>query len=372
MQQADPILVRGRCACGRRYRIRNAAAGVTVACPSCRRSITVTEAEVRAAFAGELLIPIQSDTTELREAIPLDFGELRIAPEGSRPGLTGKSTLDHDEALLMGALRGSNPWSSQVSSVPTAPSTARIELERTPRSFAEDLFASFYFAGSGRNALNVLATAVACAVPTFLQFFLGMAGPLAFGLTALLIPIYLIIYLYIMQFFWSTVGHTADGRDEIPWIEADWSLWDDSVKPALWVSLISILCTAPAASAYYLLGPAVPGRAGLFWLVLAGGWFFWPVAVMSMSIGNSLVFLRPDWLARCVFGIGPVYVVAWLTVMLALALWIGSYYLFARYAAFLLWIPVVGFAANLYFGYVVFRNCGLIFRHFRDRFPWRF
>jgi len=43
-----------------------------------------------------------------------------------------------------------------------------------------------------------------------------------------------------------------------------------------------------------------------------------------------------------------------------------------RFWAIWIWIPIVGFAANLYLGYVVFRTLGLLFRHFRVRFPWKY
>ena len=43
MEQPQPILVRGRCSCGKRYRIRNARAGITVMCPNCRRLISADE-----------------------------------------------------------------------------------------------------------------------------------------------------------------------------------------------------------------------------------------------------------------------------------------------------------------------------------------
>jgi hypothetical protein len=66
--------------------------------------------------------------------------------------------------------------------------------------------------------------------------------------------------------------------------------------------------------------------------------------------------------------------VAWLQILLTLGVW----YLFNRAERPLdqpglrLLAPIVGYAAELYFGYIVFRTLGLLFRHYRTRFPWKF
>ena len=56
------------------------------------------------------------------------------------------------------------------------------------------------------------------------------------------------------------------------------------------------------------------------------------------------------------------------TVMLTVVGW----YFFLQYWHIWILIPVVGFVVNFYFGYVVFRTLGLLFRHFRARFPWKY
>jgi len=365
MDQSQAVFVRGRCVCGRRYRIRGARAGITVMCPICRRPIPITDADIRAALADARLIPVQVEDPRLLEALPLDYGELRLAPEGSRPGLTGHAVPSHEEALLARAAWGKglavHEGPHPVPAV-AAPAVV-IELETGGRTFVYDLLLSFCCAGVLRNALNILVMAVACSVVAALHYVLALFPILAL----LMLAIYGIIVLYAVQFYWNVLRLTAEGEDAIPWVQSDLSFWDDAVVPLGWLIIISFLCALPALLAGRYGPAALEWGAPAWWLILAAGWFFWPVAVMSAALGNTLTFLRPDWLVRCVLGIGPLYLVAWGTLIMALAGW----YVYLRYAAYWAWIPVVGFAVNLYFGYVVFRMLGLLFRHFRPRFPWK-
>ena len=129
-----------------------------------------------------------------------------------------------------------------------------------------------------------------------------------------------------------------------------------------------------------MYAPKSPNTLALSLVLLALGWFFWPVAVMSYAMGRSFAYLRPDWLVRCVYGIGPVYLIAWVLVMGTIAAWYGFYIGIGLLDNLPLWgkgllaIVVSPLAAcvNLYFGYVLFRMIGLLFRHYRTRFPWKF
>jgi hypothetical protein len=366
VEQSQLILVRGQCACGKRYRIRNARAGITVMCPNCRRPISITESDLRAAAADARLIPVQTENVEPLEAIPLDCGELMLAPQGSRPGLTGEKVHSHEEATLAAA-QGARTFGStfeQINPAPALGARVLIEFEPGRRAFLYDLLASFYFAGVPRNALNVLAAATACSLIVALQYLLVF-----FPLFLLfMIPVYGIVLLYVVQFYWAVLKQTADDEDVIPWAQTDSSFWYDGFKPLVWMAVISFLCTLPSLLLTRLGPPTLAADPTACWLALAAGWFFWPVAVMSVALGNTILFVRPDWLVRCVIGIGPVYLVAWVAVLLAVVGW----YLFLQYWRIWIWIPILGFAVNLYFGYVVFRTLGLLFRHFRARFPWKF
>ena len=363
MATEEPIVVRGRCACGRRFRIRNARNDSVVLCPNCRRVIRLTETDLQAAAADEHLIPLQSETDELLEVMPVDHGALHMAPEGSRPGLTGAQILSHEEAALAYSARGiklSEPYERTLAG--RASVWSSYEPEQRP--FFLDLLASFYFAGVPRNALNILALAAACTLLALAQYLVYLSPVLVL----LAIPMYLLIFVCTIQFFWSVLMFTANGEDVIPWAQDQWSLWYDFVLPLFRLGIISFLCTLPYLIVSRGNFPAFTSQPVRLWLVLGAGWFFWPAAVMSVGIGNSLFYLRPDWVIRCIIGVGPAYLAAWLAAMLAVGVW---YYFLGIWQQWI-WYPVIGFSANLYLGYVLFRICGLLFRHYRQRLPWKF
>ena len=363
MVQSQAFYVRGRCACGKRYRIRNAQRGVVVTCPACGRAIPITEADIRVALAGERLIPVQEQDPGMKEAVLIDAGELSLASDGSRPGLTGGMAPQHEEAALLSGLHERPLASFDTGSADApAPDGRRARDPSRPHGFLADLIASFYFAGKMGNALNVLATAAGCTLVWLVGFILP--GPL--GLIAIILAA--LVLLYVVQFYWSVLTQTAGGEDELPWFDADWDLWDDAFKPLIWLAAISGLCSLPAFGLYWYLPAAYPWKSYVVLGGLIAGWFFWPVAVMSVALGNTLLFVRPDWLVRCALGIGPVYLLAWLLVMPVLVGWAVLY----RFHAGLAGLPLVGQAVSLYLGYVLFRMLGLLFRHFRGRFPWKF
>ena len=379
MQQPNENVVRGRCACGKRFRIRHARAGVIVTCPNCNRAITLTAADLRNTDADIPLIPLQPDTTEEKEATLVDPGELRPAVSGSRPGLTGAVEYAHSEAKLARAAQ------IRIGDFPDAPgrpgAPAQVFTTETGRrGFLADLIASVYLVGRRSNVYSLLATAAAfwfalaamIVLPRMFAF-LGIVIAVLMSVVGIVVGFFTV--LYVMQFYWSVLTSTANGEDELSLVQADWDWWDDAARPLLLLAVISALCTLPALILSRVLPPAQPLRMHILWSVLALGWLFWPVSVMSVATGGSLSHLRPDLLIRCMIGIGPVYLAAWAIAATTLASW---WLVIAAQ-----WTPppipiigtigvlFIGMTANLYFGYVLFRTLGLLYRHFQQRFPWR-
>ncbi|MBW7904256.1 MAG: hypothetical protein LC135_13025 [Phycisphaerae bacterium] len=359
MESPKDIVIRGTCACGRRFRIRNAVAGAAVTCPECGRPIIIHDADLRLAAAGERVVPRQPEDDGPREGRPVDVVDLRLARQGSRPGLSGGATHQQDDALLAGALSG-----RPAAALPARDGPQATAARRAARGFLGDMIASFYFAGSRGNALNVLATATACSLCTLLLYLPLPLGPVR---VVAIIPL-ILLGLYVIQFYWSVLRETANGEDEIPWFAADWDLWEDAGKPFFWVAAITTLCVLPAQLTALLAPASLPYREAVIWGALLAGTLLWPVGVMSVAIGNTILFARPDWLVRCMLGIGPVYIVAWALVMAVIAGW----WALLQFAGQMLLAPMLGVFANLYLGYVLFRMLGLIYYHFRTRFPWRF
>jgi len=326
-----------QCACGKRYRLRAVRPGQRVQCRHCGDTISVPNTPSHRSLDGPDWLTLAEGQVVERPAPPPEFAMEpppvnTVAPRAPVP-------------------------------VPDAPAT---ELRAT---FLWDLLTSFSLAGSKSNAINLLMTAIGCAVPALLSQ-IPLLGCLAFPVVLILS---IFVLLFVVHFFWSTLTRTAGGEDDIPVIQTDWTFWEDAIKPALWLIAITAICLGPA---YYLNARLAddPHRRVIVVATMLTGSLFWPVAVMSVALGETLLFLRPDWLVRCILGIGPVYLVAWLQILLTL----GVGYLFSRaklpfdQPGLSLLAPIVGYAVELYLGYVIFRTLGLLFRHYRTRFPWKF
>ena len=363
MSPTTPFVIRGRCACGRRYRIRNAQPGVAVQCPNCRRAIPITRADVEAAAADTQLIPLQDENTRPRDAILLDFGELTLAPEGSRPGATGREVFGHEEAALFCAQRGLRASALIDSDVPPgAPRKStliRLEVDPTKRAFGHDLAASFYFTGAPLIAVNTLTVGIIAFL--LVAIYMSSTGQLR----VLVAPVWFILAAGV-QFYWSIMRRTAFGEDRAPLWGVEAGLWRDVIKPTFWLLAISAGCFLPAIVVGFFVPANTPGAVPIIWLALALGWLFWPVAILSVALGDSPILLRPDWLVRCLYAIGPAYALIWIV---ALAGELVCYLLTRRFGADF-WNVITICAIRAYTAYVVFRTLGVFFRHRHGRFPW--
>jgi hypothetical protein len=367
--------------CGKRYRVRNALPGARTECSECGSLVEVTAADLVTGYTADGLITLHDDQIEAKDAIPVGDNTVRLADKGSRPGVTEKSILVHEEAAIAAAMAGRAIDGLGGLSHGTVGSDVYDESEpgARRRGFVNAMLASFWFAGRRKNAMNLVLTAM----PLALTQMLWAVLPFPFSLLALFFLF--IMIMAIVQFYWSVLIHTTRGEDEIPWFDTDWNMWDDIVRPLWWIIWISVLCSVPSMVVARMMPPG-PSAELAGWIALAGGWFFWPVAVMSYALGRSFAFLRPDWLVRCIIGIGPAYLIAWGLVMLTLIGWWGYYHaeswLAGQFVAAglpvvfeWLMIPVMACVSSfmtVYFGYVLFRMIGLQFRHYRDRFPWKF
>lgn len=361
MDSNDPIQVRGRCACGRRYRILHARSDTVVLCPNCRRVIRLTDTDLQAAAADERLVPLQGETDELVEVIPVVHGALRLAPEGSQPGLTGATILSHEEAALAYSMRGIKLTDSYERAVMLGPGVNRRSNLAPQRSFLGDWLAGFYCDGELRDALFILALAAIGAIPALVRALFALPRVLEFGG----IMLELLVLVYAVRFYWAVLQRTATNDFMLRAAEGR-TLRRGWLSPVLLTGLISLLCSLPYIVVAHMNLITLPGDPRLSWLLLGLGWLFWPAAIVSVAFGRSPIRLRPDRVLLTVFGFGPAYLAACLTVLL----WLASWYSVARTPQPWQWYPAAEFAVSAYLGYLAFRTCGLLFRHYHRRFPW--
>lgn len=381
--------VRGRCECGRRYRIRNATVGVRVGCPNCGREIEIRPdhlaapahlSTLRAADAAagpaDAASGFAADQPPLLEAIVLDAGELRPAAAGSVPGLTGERVFHTSEAMVEHLLRG---WRYESPEDDRDAGQKRFvdqwlgPHEPRPRAFWSDLLASFYFAGSLRNAIIILITSATLAVVT-----LGVM--LAIFSMHLVVVLFALIGLgfvvgQVLQFYLGVLVSAAQGDDEIDLIDEQFSFVEGLVVPMTRIVTITGLYAFPALAAAYYLPPQVENRALIIAAAALAGTLLWPMALMLVWLGGSLANMRPDRVVWAIARVGPVYGLAWLTVLLTVLAWFAGFRLLAETSGrtFLSAVlaPVWLLTTCYYFGYVLFRTLGVIYRHYGARLPWR-
>lgn len=372
MELEQPTIVRVHCGCGQRFRVRNARAGAGVRCPKCQRPLLLSQGDLRLAAGGETIALVPGNDGQPAPARLLDAGELRPARSGSRPGATGGTTYASPAAGAEAAVSGwrTLPAAGVEREPPPPPGVGYLERSR---AFLRDLVAGFWLAGRVGNLWSlggmVLGIGVLVILVWLTQFIVGffafLAALLVWGVTV----------AYVVQFFWQTLQRTAGGEEDIPLVQADWDLFDDVLRPLVWMLLTTGLTCFPAWLVLAYGPEPIAHRQTLAVLTLIITSLLWPIAVMSMAIGQSFVFLRPDWLLRALVGIGPVYLVAWAQCVLVGGAFIFVYVvdvsadwpLLARLA----YAPA-SLALLLYLGYIFFRSLGLLYRHFQDRLPWQF
>lgn len=368
--QAESV-VRGECGCGRKLRIRNAQPGIQITCPSCSRLIAITAEDISRGSIAADFIHVQPDQDlqnrdALLEAIPVSSAAVvRLAREGARVGLTEGITFGSEDGALRTAMSG------RVGALPGA-STFGLTASAGPRrlrSFSMDLLASFYFAGVWNNALNILATALVMCI--------AMAVSSLMLVWIIVVPVFLVASAYSMHFNFLVFDTTVAGEDEVPWFETNWDFWEDVVGPIYRLGAVSLLCSLPAMVLAYFMRPTTAAEFTGLAVVLAAGWLFWPIGVMTITLGNSILCFRPDVLLRSMIAIGPRYFLAYglcIVVMfgwLSVPLWLPKTGVTALDVLITLTWAFIRPAINLYFGFVLFRTLGLLYRHFHTRLPWR-
>jgi hypothetical protein len=356
--------------CGQLYQVNRPRGSVKLDCPKCGHLIVVNEADFQTDYREDGSIRFHDEATQTTRLLAGD-GDERIRMSGEQ--LVDEADITEQQSQRQEDLELSKIYRDQLSVGGSRIATGFADdpSHKPPeRSFAKDLLASFWFAGNMNNLYNILLTAVPWAL---LELMFVALWPSIF-IVLILIPL-IVVFAYIIQFYWLVLKVTASGEDEIPWFDTEFSLWYNVALPMFRLLFASILCSVPCLIAMRVMAPSLAAsliQGGL----LAVGWFFWPITVTSVAIGETVLFARPDWLVRCTFAIGPIYMLAWLLSMLTLALWWSYSYLLEfiglipsdalRTLVSVIAMPLSA-VVNIYFGYVLFRLLGLLYRHRRVR-----
>lgn len=363
---SDPI-VRGQCACGKRYRIRNPLPGAAVSCPGCGRVITIDRADLVAALGGDAAVRLAVESHEAKEAILIDQGAVRPAARGSRPGLAEGVAYSHEDALLASALAG-RPMDRPVAAI--GQEAEFEEVAPGKRSFLYDALISFALALRPRNAIALVVRAA--------LYSLALTFVLLIPWVFFVIPLclMLVILTFVLAYCWQVLKTTAFGVDELPRKIIETDFYSDVMWPAFWLLLVSGICSIPLIAARALSNELDAATRGV--LLQAAtylGWVLWPATVLMAANRSAVdVLMRPDRIVRVALRLGLPYLLV--LGMLAATGWVMQLAVSnspspnaASIAEIYVYL-VFTTGAAFYTGYVTSRLIGLLYRHYPQRFEF--
>lgn len=361
MADAAETIIRGRCRCGQRYRIRHARAGRVVHCPKCGRPIIIRDEDITAASSGLPLAPDQPESPPL-DAVPLDGGDLKLAPSDALPGLSGKRVFPTDDVAAASAgIKPSFPDHAPAAGDPWAgPGSGGMLL---------DLLRGFALGGRPGNLIQIGWTTLACTVALWVLNAAPFLMMFALGWVAFLATL-----AYVVRFLWGVLVLAANGEDDLRTLSGDWSWVQDAILPTIWLAVFTVVALVPSWLVRWYVPDSLTIKPTLVACALALGVFFWPAMIMAAGMGRPGYAIRPDILVRAVVAIGPAYLLAWAMVIAGFVIWLGMVWVVGWLHAH---TPVPGFLllliatfAEIYGGYVVFHSLGVIYYHRSHRMPW--
>jgi|GEM_PF-3521127 len=327
-------------------------AGSAVRCPKCGRTVLL------AAIEAVQTIPEEQDP-EPGEPGDLAYG---IEPDEPAPApMRMPTTL------------------ANTSSQPTQSMPGRLRQGRIQRGFWADARKSFTFLSEMDNAIVVIGYALLMTVYSGFSILPGILG--------LIFTVF--FYGLLFAFYFDIVQTTAGGEDDLPSLMEWDGFIDSALAPMLrFIGTIGV-AMLPAVSARILLGWDMSASEAVLVLVLmALGWFFWPVIVLAVStLGYGLV-LRVDLLLRTPFVAFGAYLSVCALLVVALSLeWLGSSAFYSDTShqlmdamnvsrgslpgfLFLVFETFVINAIAISSSVISMRLIGLYYRHFGHRFPW--
>jgi hypothetical protein len=171
---------------------------------------------------------------------------------------------------------------------------------------------------------------------------------------------------YICAYLFEMILDSADGQDAPPDWPAVTSPYDDLIRPFLMIVGTALGSFVPVII-YFVVTGVDDGVTPLAWALLAAGVAYFPMALLSVAIRDSLIGLNPVWVLPGILRTLPLYL---LVLVLMSGTWLGAHALTVAIPD----VPVVKWLVlNLLLLYVLMvlaRLLGLLYWHGRNRLGW--
>jgi hypothetical protein len=267
---------------------------------------------------------------------------------------------------------------------------ARSGVIGPTRSYWADLAASFYFFLDGGSLITFIIIVLANLWTVPLSF----AGPIGFaGLV--------FVSGYLCTFYMSVIKETAAGEDELPnvWIDDIYSdlifsifrfagTWAWVLIPAICYAVFDLINFGPGLR-NMIMGVLFQSGKGpldflahreVFMILATVGLFFWPVAILGVSLGGSFHGLWPHTIIMTALVAPLPYLAMYGVLLVAYGITLAPYTdLYADAIAALanttnrslFWtVTVINSGLSAYAMVVAMRTVGLYYRHYKQKFPW--
>jgi len=272
-----------------------------------------------------------------------------IEPSYSKSGLSPKaqeSEKEEDETTSEETPPSPPPIRSYRAGTPPV-----REDDADTRPFLHRLPDAFAYPISGSGFVLILVGTVCFA---FLDFFASLS---VFGIIATAF-----VACYLCAFMMKIVNSSADGKKEIPdWPDAS-DFWDDIIIPLFQVIWTGIFCFAPAIIYLIFVHFDI-----FFWLLIALGILYFPMALIAVALTNSVLSINPVLVVPSIIKV-PVDYLAACAILALIAL-------LAHFSQLLVTvIPLAGFVLKnmigLYLLAVEAHVLGLIYHANQEKLGW--
>lgn len=356
------MAIRFTCECGANIRTPESAVGKRARCRACGAVLTVPAPSPRSAASPP---PHETEsesgpnkTTEESYSWLDEFADAEADTRNQRPVTV---ITNASEEIDLSDAKPPPPVEHGYPSL----DAGRSGVVGPRQPFWRDLVESFTFFMTPGNMVTFLVIALLNVISVPLGHF-GILGVIAC----------FFIFGYLCAFYLLTILETASGEDELP------EVWISSIFDDLFIPLVQFLATwllvLVPAGVVALISLGSEGKvAWTLVRVLAGaGLALWPVVILGVAVGRSVIGLWPHMAVRTVLA-API---PYLAVCAALALAAGLLVLpstnlfqstvnrFIPGAAVKL--AIFNSVLTAYAMIVAMRVIGLFYRHYKQKFPW--